>query len=123
MKSIKQALLPFTPGNWNQFALGIGCLLAGIMNLVSGSWYDLMLAAFALFTAGFIVAGSIMGPLIKHLTEELEKVNYDKMGENAAKSFKAHVLQMHARGEFPPGIQIVIGDDPSLDPRRPQRLN
>src|SRR5207342_3128125 len=124
MNTIQKFLIPLKPGNWTQFALGVLGLLLNIMNL-NGTWYNLIVAVLAIFTAGFTVAGSILSPIIERLTDSLTKVDYDNMGKNAAESFKKHIREMRARGEFPPDVQIIVGDEPGTKPPihlRPERL-
>ena len=46
------------------------------------------------------------------MAERFNALDPKTAAKQAAVAFKAEILEMQARGDFPPDIQIVIGDEP-----------
>jgi hypothetical protein len=118
------------PREWKSFVSGLLCITIGLTNMEMGTWYNHAMAVFVSVMGGLAISASVFGPKFKEMgkgfeemKERWESFNPETSAKRAAEAFKAHVLEMHARGEFPADVHIEIGDGPPPDVRPPGRLN
>jgi glucan phosphoethanolaminetransferase (alkaline phosphatase superfamily) len=118
--------------DWRQFVLGTVCLFFGTLNIIYyRTWFNDAASVVALVMAGFSFSGSLLAPILKsygrkfdEMTERFKAIDPTTAAKAATKAFRAEILEMQARGEFGPDVQIVIGDGPPPELKPPgRRLN
>ena len=129
MSKLKDFLYEARPRDWKLFAISLFCIAIGTWNVHLDTWYNHACALFVSMAAGFSLWSSIWGPQFKDMGQRFrdmeqrwKDVQPETAAKQAAESFKAEVMDMHARGEFPPDVTIVLEEhQPPQSP--PGRLN